>query len=114
MLSPNIRLVRPVPDPLGLYVRAGRLDHRELQSFIEVGTSGISGVVFEAKRVAHQKELLMLVLERGLDALPPHSAWTVRPQAGQRVDRSPPDDARRSRGTLMWTEPALLSEIDHE
>jgi hypothetical protein len=52
-----------------LYVRVGRLDQRELQSFIVTGASGITGVVFEAKRVAQQRELLSLVLERRLDAV---------------------------------------------
>jgi hypothetical protein len=50
MSLPTIRLVRSAPDPLGLYVRAGRLDHKELQNFIAAGVSGMSGVVFEATR----------------------------------------------------------------
>jgi hypothetical protein len=110
MLAPNIRFVRPAPDPLGLHVRAGRLDHGERQSLNPAGTSGISGVVFEAKRVAHQKELLTLVLERGLDALPAHCARTVRAEAAQRLVRSPPNDARRSRSNLVTSH----SEVDHE
>lgn len=69
MSSPTIRLVRSAPDPLGLYVRAGRLDQRDLQSFITAGPPGMAGVVFEAKRVVQQKELLTLVLERRLDAV---------------------------------------------
>jgi hypothetical protein len=67
--SPPLRLVRLAPDPLGLYIRAGRLDHKEVQNFITSGAAAFNGVVFEAKRVAHQRELLSLVLERGLDAL---------------------------------------------
>lgn len=69
MSTPHLRLVRPVPDPLGLYVRAGRIDQKDLQSFITTGAAAFTGVVFEAKRVAHQQELLSLVLERGLDAV---------------------------------------------
>ena len=69
MASPNIRLIRPVPNPLGLYIRAGRLDQKVLQSFITAGAVGFSGVVFEAKRVEQQKELLSLVLEKQLDAI---------------------------------------------
>lgn len=68
-MSPTIRLVRAIPDPLGLYIRAGRIDQRELQSFIASGVSGLTGVVFEAKRVSQQKELLSLVLEHRLDAV---------------------------------------------
>lgn len=69
MNSPRLRLVRPLPDPLGLYVRAGRIDHKDLQSFVTSEALGFTGVVFEAKRMAHQGELRTLVLERGLDAV---------------------------------------------
>jgi hypothetical protein len=69
MSTSPLRLVRLAPDPLGLYVRAGRLDQKDLQSFITSGSAAFTGVVFEAKRVGQQKELLSLVLERGLDAV---------------------------------------------
>lgn len=69
MSTSRLRLVRLAPDPLGLYVRAGRIDQKDLQSFITSGAAAFTGVVFEAKRVARQKELLSLVLERGLDAV---------------------------------------------
>ena len=69
MSIPSLRLVRLAPDPLGLYIRAGRLDQKDLQTFITSGAAAFSGVVFEAKRVHQQKELLSLVLERGLDAV---------------------------------------------
>jgi hypothetical protein len=69
MSQSPLRLVRLAPDPLGLYVRAGRIDQKDLQSFITSGAAAFTGVVFEAKRVASQKELLSLVLERGLDAV---------------------------------------------
>ena len=68
-MSRPLRLVRLAPDPLGLYIRAGRMDQRDLQSFISCGASAFNGVVFEAKRVALQGELLSLVLDRGLDAV---------------------------------------------
>jgi hypothetical protein len=61
--------LRPAPDPLGLYIRAGRIDQKDLQNFIASGSAAFTGVVFEAKRVGQQKELLSLVLERGLDAV---------------------------------------------
>lgn len=69
MATSHLRLVRPAPDPLGLYVRAGRIDQKDIQTFITAGSGGLTGVVFEAKRVASQKELLALVLDRGLDAV---------------------------------------------
>ena len=68
MSTSKIRLVRSAPDPLGLYIRAGRID-RDLQSFITAGSATFTGVVFEPKRVERQKELLTLVLEKGLDAI---------------------------------------------
>ena len=69
MSTSPLRLVRLAPDPLGLYVRAGHIDQKDLQSFITSGSAAFTGVVFEAKRVAQQQELLSLVLERGMDAV---------------------------------------------
>lgn len=66
---PRLRLVRPAPDPLGLFTRAGRIAQEDLQNFITSRAPSFTGVVFEAKRVAQQKELLSLVLEKGLDAV---------------------------------------------
>ena len=63
MSTSPLRLVRLAPDPLGLYVRAGRLDQKDLQSFITSGSAAFTGVVFEAKRIGQQKELLSLALE---------------------------------------------------
>ena len=60
MSTPPLRLVRLAPDPLGLYIRAGRIDQKELQSFITSGAAAFTGVVFEAKRVVAQRELLSL------------------------------------------------------
>ena len=48
MSTSSLRLVRLAPDPLGLYVRAGRLDQKDLQSFISSGSEAFTGVVFEA------------------------------------------------------------------
>jgi hypothetical protein len=69
MSTPALRLVRRAPDPLGLYIRAGRVDQKDLENFITSGSLAFTGVVFEAKRVGQQQELLTLVLERGLDAV---------------------------------------------
>jgi len=48
MSTSSLRLVRLAPDPLGLYVRAGRLDQKDLQSFITSGSEAFTDVVFEA------------------------------------------------------------------
>ena len=69
MSQPRIRLIRAAPDPLGLYIRAGRNDQTTLLSFIAAGDASLSGVVFEAKRVPRQRELLSQVLDHKLDAV---------------------------------------------
>jgi len=69
MSTRNLRVVRAAPDPLGLYIRAGRVDQRALQSFVTSRPLAFTGVVFEARRVVDQRELLALVLDRGLDAV---------------------------------------------
>ena len=66
---PRLRLLRPAPDPLGLFIRAGRIAQEDLQNFITSRAVSFTGVVFEAKRVVQQKDLLSLVLEKGLDAV---------------------------------------------
>ena len=100
ILAPKLRLVRPAPDPLGLYVRAGSIGREDLRNFIMSNGATFSGVVFEAKRVSTQKELLSLVLLIGdhvqlRRAPPPHPnplprvqgrgspCWLPRPLAGE-------------------------------
>jgi len=98
MSTPPLRLVRLAPDPLGLYVRAGRLDQKDLQSFITSGAAAFTGVVFEAKRVAQQQELLSLVLERGLDAvLDPQTQAMAGISSTSALSRSPVWDKSLSR-----------------
>lgn len=65
----RLRLIRPAPDPLGLYIRAGREDQKSLLSFIAAGDASLSGVVLEAKRVTTHAELLTQVLDHRLDAV---------------------------------------------
>lgn len=69
MSTPRLRLVRPAPEPLGLFIRAGRVAHEDLQNFITSRAASFTGVVFEAKRVLQQKDLLSHALDRGLDAV---------------------------------------------
>ena len=69
MAPPLIRLVRSAPDPLGLFLRVAQAGQKDLQTFITAGDAAFSGVVFEAKRVEKQKELLALVLEHRIDAV---------------------------------------------
>ena len=68
-MTPNLRLVRSAPDPLGLYIRVTRVGSPELQSFIATRPIQFSGVVLEAKLVKQQKELLTLAQEKRIDVV---------------------------------------------
>ncbi|MFQ5954119.1 MAG: hypothetical protein ACE5JZ_03545 [Kiloniellales bacterium] len=63
------RAVRPAPEPLGLYVRAGRNDHIELLNLLAAGDAECFGVVFDAVHVNRHKELREQIVERRLDAI---------------------------------------------
>lgn len=63
------RTLRPVAEPLGLYIRAGKNDHRELLSMLSSGASTGCGVVFDPSQLKPQRELLQRVLDRRLDAI---------------------------------------------
>jgi len=52
------RSLRPVPDELGLYFRAGYNDHRDLAAAIAAGKRKFLGIVFEAHRVERHRELI--------------------------------------------------------
>ena len=67
--APSLRLVRPAPDPLGLYVRAGWADQPTLLSFITSGDASLSGIVVAAKRVPKQLELMSQALDHTLDVV---------------------------------------------
>ncbi len=64
-----LRLIRPAPDPLGLYIHAGHADQPTLLSFITSGDAALSGVVVEAKRVLKQSELMSQALDHKLDVV---------------------------------------------
>lgn len=63
------RSVRPAPDPLGLYLRVGRNDHRELLNVLAAGDGVCFGAVFDATQIGRHKELREQVAERKLDAI---------------------------------------------
>jgi len=56
--SVSPRSLRPVPDQLGLYFRAGYNDHRDLAAAIASGKRKFLGIVFEAHRVERHRELI--------------------------------------------------------
>ena len=54
---PRPRAVRPAPDPVGLYVRAGRNDHKALLNLLSAGDLRCFGVVIDAVHVGRHREL---------------------------------------------------------
>jgi len=63
------RAVRTPPEPLGLYVRAGRNDHKELLNLLSTGDFRCFGVVMDALYIDRHKELREHILEHRLDAI---------------------------------------------
>jgi hypothetical protein len=66
---PRPRAVRPVPELLGLYVYAGRNDHKELLNLLSAGDLRSFGVVIHAVHVNRHRELREQVVDHGLDAV---------------------------------------------
>ena len=69
MTKPNLRIIRPAPRPLGLYIRTGKDGRADLENFILANPAGINGLVVEAKRLKHQKELMSLASDRRIDLI---------------------------------------------
>jgi hypothetical protein len=63
------RTIRPAPDPLGLYIRVGWNDHRELLDLLARGDAHCFGFIFNADYLPRHLELLERVLESRLDAV---------------------------------------------
>jgi hypothetical protein len=66
---PVLRFVRPVSEPLGLFLRPGHNDHRVLSQLLSEGRSSITGVVFEPTSINAQDELRSEVNRRNLWAI---------------------------------------------
>ena len=58
------RIVRPAPDPLGLYLRVARNDHKELLNLIAAGDASCFGVVFDPTWFERHGELRDKVLQQ--------------------------------------------------
>lgn len=61
---PRPRQARSGPDPLGLFIRVGRNDHKELLDLVATGERGILGFVIEAQYVERHRELITEALRR--------------------------------------------------
>lgn len=63
------RLVRPVSDPLGHYLRPGRSDHKKLLTAIASGHDDYSGLVFAPWQSARHEELRFETRKAGREAI---------------------------------------------
>jgi hypothetical protein len=63
------RLIRPAPDPLGLYFRVGRNDHRGLLDLMAAGETRFFGLVCDPTYAKFQRELVERAVERRLDVV---------------------------------------------
>jgi len=52
---PRPRAARPAPQSLGLYIRAGRNDHKALLNLLSAGNLGCFGVVIDAVQIAEHR-----------------------------------------------------------
>ena len=66
---PRPRAVRPVPEPLGLYVRVGRNDHKALLNLLAAGHLRCFGVVIDAVQLDRHRELREQIIAHRLDAV---------------------------------------------
>lgn len=66
---PSPRIVRSVPEPLGLYVRMGRNDHTEFLNLLATGDAACFGTVLDPTYLKRHEELRQQVLAHKLDAI---------------------------------------------
>lgn len=77
---PRPRAVRSAPEPLGLYLRVGRNDHKALLNLLSAGDLRCFGVVIDAVHLDRHRELREQVVVRRLDAIldpQTHAAATI-------------------------------------
>ena len=86
------KIVRSVPDPLGLYLRPGHNDHRTLLNFLAKGNKSFFGVVFDPTKHDRHSELREQILDSNLDAI-------LDPRT---IRSSLPGAFSPSMGTLPW------------
>ena len=58
MNHPKPRLIHPLPDPLGLYIRPASVDHRALLALLAEGRSAVTGIVFEPSWAKRDRDTL--------------------------------------------------------
>jgi hypothetical protein len=66
---PRPRAVRQAPEPLGLYFRVGRNDHKALLNVLSAGDLRCFGVIIDAVQLDRHREIREQVIEHRLDAI---------------------------------------------
>ena len=61
------RLIRPVQDPLGLFIRVARGDSQCVQNFLEIKGAHFHGVVIDPTRTTLDKDVRDVAAKRKLD-----------------------------------------------
>ena len=92
-----LRLVRPISEPLGVYVRPGHNDHRSLLQLLSEGRSSMTGVVFDPTLIAVQEELRNEVRQRRL--------WAVLDT--RLMELATPNGHNERRAALPWGGPEV-------
>jgi hypothetical protein len=94
---PVIRLVRPITEPLGLFLRPGHNDHRILLQLLSEGRSSMTGVVFDPTSIGAQEELRNEVRRRNL--------WAVLDT--RFMELATPNGHNEKRAALPWAGPTV-------
>jgi hypothetical protein len=90
--SPVVRFIRPVSEPLGLFLRPGHNDHRVLSQLLSEGRSSMTGVVFDPTSISAQEELRSEVRQRNL--------WAILDT--RLMELATPNGYTDRRSTLPW------------
>ena len=88
MNHPMPRLVHPLPDPLGLYIRPGYTDHRVLLALLSEGQSALTGIVFEPSWDDRQEELRAEIQRRDLESVLDTRAMELGTRGGFNTSRA--------------------------
>jgi hypothetical protein len=96
--------VRPAPESLGLYIHAGRNDHKALLNILSAGDLRCFGVVIDAVHVGRHKELREQVAEYRLDAIldPQTQAAATIGVIPKRLENSPGGWIDPTESMTLW------------
>jgi hypothetical protein len=96
VISPGFQVITTLPDPLGLFFRAGRADHTTIDQFVSEGRTGLSGAVLDPTNVEFQHDLVTNLVERKLSTVLDPLALELSTRGGVTPRRQ----------SLDWADPA--------